>query len=95
MLRGLSDEFILHPALRRQEHKPGMLEDDTIPKPRSITQHSHHVAGQTFHSDTKDVADKCWDLQSPQLAAPLMGSNQLPSAGTHQAASKAKCDTTK
>lgn len=41
-------KFIRRPALRRQEHKPGMLEDETIPKPRSITQHSHHVAGQTL-----------------------------------------------
>lgn len=51
--------------------------------------------GRHFTSDTKDAADKRWDLQGPQLAAPLMGSNQLPSAGTHQAASKAKGNTAK
>lgn len=60
---------------------------------------SHSTAtmwlGRHFSSDTKDVADKCWDLQGAQLAAPLVGSNHLPSAGTHQAASKAKGNTAK
>lgn len=60
---------------------------------------SHSTAttwlGRHFSSDTKDVADKCWDLQGPQLAAPLMGSNQLPSAGTNPEASKAKGKTAK
>lgn len=51
--------------------------------------------GRHFSSDTKDAADRGWDLPGPQLAAPLMEPNRLPSAGTHQAASKAKDNTAK
>ena len=48
MARGLSDKFTPHPALQMQEQKPGMLEDESTPKPRSISQQSHHMVGQTL-----------------------------------------------
>lgn len=48
MIRGLSDKFIAYPTLQMHKQKPGMLKDDTTPKSRSITQQSHHAAGQTL-----------------------------------------------
>ena len=92
-VRGLRDKFTPHPALQMQEQKPGMLEDETTPKSRSIPQQSHDEVGQTLWQRYRR---RCQGqvLGSPgsSVCSPMLtGANW--STGTHRAASKAQGNT--